>query len=269
MQTHNEMQKKSEYDDTMPQDSQDAALTRLLSSPESGVLERRHLVPWDEQMKMYETLVADGPWAQRENVLWGKTVLQPRVSFLWGLEYSYSGGVNRPAPDLPASVKDVLMRLKEMVEATVKQHFGRPQTLNTALVQLYRDENDCIFPHCDNEREFKAGEATSVTIVTLTPETRESALRVLRFSASGGDGGSASGAPPEYTIHTQFGPVKKRVDNHRKLADVALRGGQLLAMHGNMTHLRHEVPRMTKTHVAKCDNRISGRISVSFRTFST
>lgn len=39
-------------------------------------------------------------------------------------------------------------------------------------------------------------------------------------------------------------------------------------MHGNMTHLRHEVPRMTKTNVVKkCDNRISGRISVSFRTF--
>ena len=97
-------------------------------------------------------------WRQQQITVYGKSYLQPRLSAWHGeLSYSYSGITMKPLP-----WTQTLMRIKECVEALLAYEF------NSVLLNLYRDHNDSMGMHSDNEREL--GERPMIASLSLGEE---------------------------------------------------------------------------------------------------
>lgn len=86
------------------------------------------------------------PWQQREIQIRGQRIAEPRLTH-WcgdpGARYRYSGRTNEPAP-WPSSLLGVKERLQ--------RELGRP--FNSCLLNLYRNGQDSIGMHSDDESEL-------------------------------------------------------------------------------------------------------------------
>lgn len=90
-----------------------------------------------------DRLKAETPWQQREMNLWGRKVKQPRLTAWYGdstAAYTYSGIRNVPLPWTP-----LLLEIKGNVEELLQHEF------NGCLLNLYRNGNDSIAKHSDDE----------------------------------------------------------------------------------------------------------------------
>lgn len=97
--------------------------------------------PYDSLLQEF---VVATDWRQEEITVYGKSYLQPRLSAWHGdLSYSYSGIRLEPVPWTPA-----LLDLKTRVEALTGHQF------NSVLLNYYRDQNDSMGMHSDDEREL-------------------------------------------------------------------------------------------------------------------
>jgi alkylated DNA repair dioxygenase AlkB len=86
------------------------------------------------------------PWKQERISLFGRSVAQPRLTAWMGdpeAVYTYSGLTLVPVPWTPA-----VLDLKSRVEAAAGEHF------NSVLLNLYRDGNDSMGLHADDEPEL-------------------------------------------------------------------------------------------------------------------
>jgi alkylated DNA repair dioxygenase AlkB len=93
---------------------------------------------------LLQTLIDDTAWRQEEITVYGKPYLQPRLSAWYGdLAYSYSGIRLEPLPWTPT-----LLNIKRQVEALVEHEF------NSVLLNYYRDQNDGMGMHSDDEHEL-------------------------------------------------------------------------------------------------------------------
>ena len=114
-----------------------------------------------EANQYFSELSALLPWQKKSLKLFGKVVAEPRLS-AWigdsGAVYSYSGRSHQPEP-WPAILATLRVRLQELV--------GQP--LNSVLANLYRDEQDSMGWHADNEAEL--GDAPTIVSLSLG-ETR-------------------------------------------------------------------------------------------------
>ena len=89
-------------------------------------------------------LIADGDWRQERITVYGKPCLQPRLSAWYGdRAYRYSGIRLEPAPLSP-----LLAELKRRIEVLTASSF------NSVLLNYYRDHNDSMGMHADDEREL-------------------------------------------------------------------------------------------------------------------
>jgi alkylated DNA repair dioxygenase AlkB len=94
-------------------------------------------------------------WEQREIVLFGRKVLQPRlIAWAGDLGYRYSGQTLEPRPFTPA-VRGLLARLRERT--------GVP--FNHVLANRYRSGDDSMGLHADDEPEL--GDDPAIAIVSL------------------------------------------------------------------------------------------------------
>lgn len=94
----------------------------------------------------FQKLNTEIEWKQGEIILFGKKVLEPRLSAWYGDEgasYTYSGKFNIPLP----WTKTVL-ELKTKVEDVAKCSF------NSVLLNFYRGGNDSMGWHSDDEPEL-------------------------------------------------------------------------------------------------------------------
>ena len=102
----------------------------------------------EQANSLLEFCARDLEWQQREIVLFGKPVLQPRLT-AWcsepGVGYSYSGLQLQAAPWHPE-----LLALKRKVECEVGVSF------NSVLANAYRDGRDSMGWHADDEPELGA-----------------------------------------------------------------------------------------------------------------
>lgn len=95
---------------------------------------------------LFEKLRLETPWQHDEITIFGKKILQPRLTCLFGNEgkpYSYSGLTMQPHP-----WNSTIMHIKNEVEANCNENF------TTVLANLYRNEKDSNGWHADNEREL-------------------------------------------------------------------------------------------------------------------
>jgi alkylated DNA repair dioxygenase AlkB len=114
--------------------------------------------------RLLAQLIDETEWRQERITVYGKPYLQPRLSAWHGaLSYSYSGIRLQPLPWTPT-----LQRLKQGVERLTQARF------NSVLLNYYRDENDSMGMHSDDEREL--GRQPVIASLSLG-ETRDFILK--------------------------------------------------------------------------------------------
>lgn len=94
----------------------------------------------------FEMLSGEIDWKQEPIVIFGKQVMQPRLTAWYGDEgkqYSYSGITMQPK-----RWTKILLEIKEKIESTTSCKF------NSALLNLYRDGKDSMGWHRDDEKEL-------------------------------------------------------------------------------------------------------------------
>ncbi|TAM15681.1 MAG: alpha-ketoglutarate-dependent dioxygenase AlkB [Rhodanobacter sp.] len=192
-----------------------------LDLPGAEVALSLHWLAAHEADALMDRLLADIPWESHRLRLFGREVASPRLS-CWigdpGATYTYSGSRFEPRA-WPAA----LAALRERIEQACGGHF------DSVLANLYRDGNDSMGWHSDDEPEL--GPQPLVASLSLGAERR------FRFRRR-----RARGEP------TRPGDTLKLLLPH----------GSLLRMAGDTQRLyRHDLPKM-RTVVAP-------RINLTFR----
>lgn len=93
-----------------------------------------------------EDVVSGIKWRNDSITMYGKTHPQPRLTAWYGdggIKYSYSGIHMQALPWTP-----VLLKIKEDLESELKTKF------NSVLINYYRDGNDHMSYHSDDEKEL-------------------------------------------------------------------------------------------------------------------
>lgn len=136
-----------------------AAFERIpMPDAEVLYLARLALARPDEQL--VEQLIAEIPWQCQEVVIWGRRLPQPRLTAWYGdpgARYAYSGIELDPSPWTP-----LLFDIKTRIETAVGSAF------NSVLLNYYRDHQDSIGFHSDNEPEL--GEHPVIASLSLGAE---------------------------------------------------------------------------------------------------
>jgi len=93
---------------------------------------------------LFDQLKQETTWEQKEIRFMGKTYMQPRLTAWFGSsEYTYSG-INHKAQKMT----ELLIRLKKIAEEKADCEF------NSVLLNYYRDGNDSVSWHSDDEKEL-------------------------------------------------------------------------------------------------------------------
>ena len=93
---------------------------------------------------LLQRLMTESPWRQEEITVYGKAYRQPRLSAWYGdLGYSYSGIRLEPEP-----WTSTLLDIRARVEKLAGHQF------NSVLLNYYRDQNDKMGMHSDDETEL-------------------------------------------------------------------------------------------------------------------
>lgn len=110
-----------------------------------------------ESDRYLKDLLKTIPWNQKKIMIFGKPVLEPRLT-AWigdpGAAYSYSGIRMVPRP-----WTKTLLEIKTRVEKAAEEKF------NSVLANLYRDHLDSMGLHSDDEKEL--GENPIIASVSL------------------------------------------------------------------------------------------------------
>jgi alkylated DNA repair dioxygenase AlkB len=157
-------------------------------------------------------LISDTPWRADPIKVWGKVYMQPRLMAWYGdtgKSYMYSGRLYEPYTWTP-----LLLAVKDCVEKTCDHQF------NSVLLNYYRDGNDSMGFHSDNEPEL--GKNPVIASLSLG-ETRTFVLK--------------------HKSNKALKPVRLKLND-----------GSLLLMGGELqTHWQHGIPKETK----QCSVRVS------------
>lgn len=156
-----------------------------------------------ESERMFSSIKDETPWEERNIILFGKEVPQPRLACWYGdMAYSYSGITLEPRP-MTATLLEIRQRCEEVTSTK----------FNSVLVNLYRDGQDSMGLHADDEPEL--GSEPTIASVSFGGE-RNFRLR-----------------------HRQT----------RELQQISLASGSLLVMSGlSQACWMHDIPK-TKRHV--------------------
>ena len=162
-------------------------------------------VPHDQSVHYLDQLLSEVNWQQNKIKMFGKIFDEPRLTAWYGdegISYKYSGIQLEPTP-----WSGLLDELKSKVNAAVSTEF------NSALLNYYRDGQDSMGYHQDNEPEL----GVNPVIASLT-------LGVERTFQ-----------------------LKHITDKTIKRKDIPLRSGSLLIMAGATQHYwKHQIPKTKK-----------------------
>jgi alkylated DNA repair dioxygenase AlkB len=117
-----------------------------------------NFMPADKSKIYYNALLANINWKQEEIKMYGKTYLVPRKTAWYGypdFNYKYSGIMCNPDP----WTKE-LIDIKKVIE-----HFLPGENFNSVLLNLYKDGNDKVSWHADDEPEL--GNNPTIASVSL------------------------------------------------------------------------------------------------------
>jgi len=118
----------------------------LIELEDGEILWARRFYDTDSASQLYSRLQEEIPWRQDSLKLGGREVPIPRLQAWFGdagMNYTYSGLTLEPTP-----WNDTLQRVREQIETYSGARF------NSLLANLYRNENDSVGWHGDNEPEL-------------------------------------------------------------------------------------------------------------------
>ena len=142
----------------MPQDLLAGSSLERLPMVDADVSLWRQLDLGQARASLLRQLIDTTPWSRQQITVYGKQYLQPRLSAWHGdVVYSYSGITLEAQPWTP-----VLLQIKARVESLLEHGF------NSVLLNFYRDHNDSMGMHSDNEREL--GKQPSIASLSLGEE---------------------------------------------------------------------------------------------------
>jgi alkylated DNA repair dioxygenase AlkB len=114
--------------------------------PDADVLYLPHLDLGEPATQILRRLIAEVEWRSEEVVMWGRKVRQPRLTAWYGdagASYAYTGLQLDPRRWTPL-LRDIKTRVEEAVGST----------FNSVLLNYYRDNQDSIGFHSDDEPEL-------------------------------------------------------------------------------------------------------------------
>jgi alkylated DNA repair dioxygenase AlkB len=198
---------------------QDATAVEVFDLPDADLCLWRRFLPVTDADGLFATLVEESPWEQETTVLYGRAVPTPRLTAWYGdagASYVYSGVRHEPLPWTRE-----LIEIRERVSRAVDGEF------NSVLLNFYRDGQDSVAWHADDEPEL--GRAPLIASLSL------GATRVFQMKH------------------------KARTDLPR--VDIELEHGSLLAMAGECQRCwLHRVPKRRGRHAP------GPRLNLTFRT---
>ncbi|MDP1726150.1 MAG: alpha-ketoglutarate-dependent dioxygenase AlkB [Bacteroidota bacterium] len=121
------------------------SLTNILPQDGKAYLVN-HFIDAKTAGKWYQYMLNQIAWQQYDIKLFGKSIQQPRLSAWYGetgTRYTYSGLTLNPIP-----FTKELLTIKNKIEQLAKT------TFNSVLLNLYRDGNDSMGWHSDDEKEL-------------------------------------------------------------------------------------------------------------------
>jgi len=173
----------------------------LIELTDGDILWVRHFLAIDEANQLMQSLQQEIPWRQDSIRIAGKETPIPRLQAWFGdegMSYTYSGLTLEPTP-----WSDTLNAIKHRIEDYSDCHF------NSLLANLYRDENDSVGWHADDEPEL--GENPTIASLSL-------------------------GEPRDFVLKHRKHPEQK--------IRLSLQNGDLLVMKGALQHhWLHQVPK--------------------------
>ncbi|CAA6807762.1 MAG: Alpha-ketoglutarate-dependent dioxygenase AlkB [uncultured Aureispira sp.] len=157
-----------------------------------------------EANQFYQNLLADLNWQQYPIRMFGKTMLQPRL-IAWhgdqGIQYTYS-----QTTLIAEGWDDNLKQIQKKLRQNFQLNF------NSVLANLYRDGQDSMGWHSDNEKEL--GKQPIIASISL------GVARTLQF---------------------------RHKDNHKIKTSIVLEPGSLLLMQGNTQEdWQHQIAKTKK-----------------------
>lgn len=175
-----------------------------LSLPDAEVYYSPCFFSLEESDHYLQELLQNINWKQESIKMFGRELPMPRLTAWYGdKSYVYSGLRNKPQPWLP-----VLLELKERVEE------ASGNTYNSVLLNFYRNGNDSMGWHADDEPEL--GENPRIASVSFGAERK-------------------------------FG-FRHRFKKGQKNSHIILKHGSLLLMQGPTQHFwQHNLPKTKRT----------------------
>lgn len=153
------------------------ASPKVLDLPPAGTLRYWESFWQPEQAdRLMAELMTEPDWAQRSIVMFGRSVLQPRLTAFhgdFGVRYRYSGKTLDAAGWTPQ-----LAELRDQLKARLGLEF------NCVLCNLYRNGQDSMGWHADNEPEL--GACPSIASISL------GAARPFQIKPRAGETGTPS-----------------------------------------------------------------------------
>ncbi len=178
------------------------SLNKWLSIPDGELFFDPNWLSPQEADDWMKVLMEEIAWEQREIQMFGKRLMEPRLTAWYGdagMAYTYSGLTLQPLP-----WTDSLLQLKQQVEETADA------TFNSVLLNLYRDGQDSMGWHSDDEPEL--GENPVIASISLGEERK---------------------------FH-----LRHRKDKSVETIRLSLGSGSLLIMAGSTQHFwQHQVPK--------------------------
>ena len=169
-----------------------------------------NFMPVEKAVFYYDTLLSNINWRQEEIKMYGKTYPVPRKTAWYGypdFNYKYSGIMCNPEP----WTKE-LMGIKRVIES-----FLPGENFNSVLLNLYRDGNDKVSWHSDDEPEL--GENPTIASVSLGAIRRfdlkhkEDPDQKLQIELSSGSLVIMKGELQHHWLHQI--PVQKKINEPR------------------------------------------------------
>ncbi|RKR82743.1 alkylated DNA repair dioxygenase AlkB [Mucilaginibacter gracilis] len=158
----------------------------------------------NESRQIFKTLLEQTPWKQESQYMYGREVKTPRLTAWYGDESSYYKFSGQQF--IPLKWTDQLLNIKLKIEPAAGVLF------NSVLLNYYRDNNDSVAWHSDDEPEL--------------------GINPLIASVNFGQ--------------TRRFDVRHKA-NHKQKYSVNLENGSLLLMKGDVQHQwEHQVPKSAK-----------------------
>lgn len=182
-------------------------VTEAIALPDADLRIIRGFLPVADADSAFAELRASTPWQRERAMMYGREVAAPRLTAWYGdseARYPYSGVWHEPVPWTPT-----LTGLRHLVEAEGGHGF------NSVLLNLYRDGNDSVSWHSDDEPEL--GRRPVIASLSL------GAARVFQ--------------------------LKHRYRDDLGRVDIELTHGTLLWMAGDcQSHWKHQLPKRRGRH---------------------